>query len=349
MSEKFKDKIQKASWKIEELLEEVRENLFKKTRQLSPKKRRKLPKFSGLWKEKNLKSYLERLQEAIEKPRIARSRQLLNGIGVSCEGLPKETLEDVEQIAAIHKLFNQLKNDLGKNMDVLIEKKVLREWLNEGTARAVGNLQSAIDAIAGFKRLVKLKGLSVELRRQLLKEAFEDLELISKADELNSQIIYISAYEINVEYHDGKLNELLEDCEIVYKALKEFETIYKISTNEVTAWAQGKNLQEIRKCFEGGEDPFSITYANLRRRWRELTSILEEESPEPEGFPDLKKEVRKLETRFRESLGNSGLRLLGFFRGESDFPVELSKEELVTVLRKLQPFFTIGFKEENHG
>ena len=349
MEENLEDKIQKASWKIEALLEDVKENLLYKVRRLSPRKRRELPKFSDLWKERNLKSYLERLQEAIEKPRIARSKKLLKGIGVTSEGLPKEILEDVEQIEEISKLFDQLKKELGKSANVLAEKEILTDWLKESTAKANERLQSILDAKAGFKRLIKLGGLNEELMKELLENAFEDFEFIGKADELNSKIVYISGYGINAEYHVGHLSDFLENCEIVYNALKEFEDIYKVSTDEVSAWVKGKNLAEIRKYLEGDEDPFSAEYAKLKRRWRELASILGEESPEPEGFPDLKRKIKQLEAKFKGSLGESGLRLLGFFRGEANFPHDLSKEDLVTVLKRLQPFITIGLKEEDYG
>lgn len=349
MEENLEDKIQKASWKIEGLLEDVRENLLHKVRRLSLRKRRELPKFSGLWKERGLKIYFERLKEAIEKPRIAGSRKLLKGIGVSSEGLPKEILEDVEQIEEISKLFDQLRNEIGKSVNVIIEKEILTDWLKESTTEANEKLQSILDAKAGFKRLVKLEGLNEELLKELLENAFEDFEFLGKADELNSQIVYISGYGMNVEYDIGHLGDFLENCEIVYTTLKRFEDIYKISTDDVSAWVKGKNMAEICKYLEGDEDPFSAEYAKLKRRWREFASILGQEGPEPEGFPDLKKKTKQLEVEFKESLGESGLKLLAFFRGEANFPGDLSKEDLVNILKKFQPFIMIGLKEEDHG
>lgn len=349
MEKNLEDKIQKASWKIQDLLDDVRENLLHKVRRLPPRKRRELPKFSGLWRERNLKSYLERLQEAIEKPRITRSKKLLKSMGVSSGGLPKEILENVEQIEETNKLFDQLKKELGKNANVLTEKEILTDWLKESTTKANERLQSILDAKAGFKRLIKLGDVDEELMREILENAFEDFEFIGKADELKSRIVYISGFGINVEYHVGHLSDFLENCEIIYNALKEFEDIYKISTGEVSAWVEGKNIAEIRKYLEGNEDPFSAEYAKLKRRWRELASILGEESPEPEGFPDLEKKIKRLEAKFKESLGESGLRLLGFFRSEANFPHDLTKEDLITILKRLQPFIMIGLKEEDYG
>lgn len=179
-----------------------------------------------------------------------------------------------------------------------------------------------------------------------LENAFEDFEFLGKADELNLQIVYISGYGMNVEYDIGHLGDFLENCEIVYSTLKRFEDIYKISTDEVSAWVKGKNMAEICKYLEGDEDPFSAEYAKLKRRWREFASILGQEGPEPEGFPDLKKKTKQLEVEFKESLGESGLKLLAFFRGEANFPGDLSKEDLVNILKKFQPFIMLlsGFR-----
>lgn len=349
MSEGLKDKIQEASWKVDNLLDQVKDNLLPKAQRISPQKRLKLPKFSGLWRERNLKNYIERLQESVERPRMARSRQLLDKISISSEELSKETLEDVERIEEVHRSFKELKKELGEDANILIERKILLKWLKEGASEASRKLQSIVEAINGYKRLKKLESLGTQLRNRLFEEAFENSDFIGKAEELDMQIVYLTGYGITIEYGNGDINELLQDCEIIYNAFKEFEDSYKISSDEVGTWVKGKSLPEIRKYLERGKDPFSTGYTKLKRKWRELVSILGEESPEPEGFPDLKREIKKLEERFKKSLGEQGLRLLSFFRGETEFPKELLKEDLVVLLKKLQPFITIGFKEEDNG
>lgn len=349
MSEDLKDKIQKASWKVDDLLDQVKDNLLPKAQRISPQKRLKLPKFSGLWRERSLKNYIERLQESVERPRMARSKQLLDEISISSEELSKENLEDVERIEEVHRSFKELNKELGEDANILIGRKILLKWLKEGTSEAIGKLQSIVEAMNGYKRLKKLESLGPQLRNRLFEEAFENSDFIGKAEELDIQIAYLTGYGITIEYGNGDINELLQDCEIIYNAFKEFEDSYKISSDEVGTWVKGKSLAEIRKYLEGGKDPFSTGYTKLKRKWRELVSILGEESQEPEGFSDLKREIKELEERFKKSLGEQGLRLLSFFRGESEFPKELLKEDLVVLLKKLQPFITIGFKEEDNG
>lgn len=345
MEEDLEERILKSSWKLKGFLDEIKE-LLNKVRGFPPQKRKELPKFTGLWKEKDIKSYLERLKEAVEKPRIASSRKLLEEMGIPSKEIPEETLEDTEEIEKITKLFNELRRELGKDLNILIEDGILTRWLKEGVSEAERKLQSAVDAKAGFIRLLNLESLGDELKKEFLKKAFEDFKSIEKAEELNSQIGYMKDYDIIVEYREGELDEFLEKCEIAYQTLKEFEEVYKLSIGAVKEWVGGKSLEEVCASLEEKREAVSKEYNELKRRWRELAGILGEEGPEPEGIPDLRKEIGELKRRYKESLGEPSLRLLDFFRGEADFPDDLSKEELKEALKRLRPFITVGFRRE---
>ena len=324
MEENLEEKIKRASWKLEEFLEEVKE-LLNKARKLSPEKREELPQFTGLWKERDVKSYLELLKEAIEKPRIARSRKLLEEIGISSKELPKEILEDAEEIEAVIKLFDKLRGELDKDVNILIENGILARWLKEGGSEAKWKLQSAVDAKAGLIRLLNLESLGDDLKKEFLKKAFEDFRSIEKVEEINSQIYYMKEHEMNVMYRGEDLTEFLEKCEIIYHALKEFEDTYNLAIDEVTGWVRGKSFEEVSVYLKGKRDDISREYDELKRRWRNLADIMGEEVLQPEGIPNLRKEIEEFEGRFKERLGEPVLRLLNFFRGEADFPDELPK------------------------
>lgn len=348
MEADLEERIRKVSWTVESLLREARE-LSNKARRLHPEERRDLPEFSGLWKEDELKSYLKRLKEAIDEPRIARSRKLLEEIGIPIKEIFKEVLEKTEEIEEITMLSNELKGELGEAVNILIEGGILVRWLKDGVSEAKENLQSAVKATAGFKRLLNLENLGDELKREFLKTAFEDFTSISKAEELNSQIGYMKEYEVVVEYRGGDLKEFSRKCETTYLSLKEFEDKFKLPINDVKGWVGGKELEEACVSLDDKKGEISKEYNELKRDWKELVDILHEEATEPEGIPNLRKEIKEFEERCRENLGEPGQRLLKFFRGKADFPDELSKEELKDALKRLRPFIMRGFREEQNG
>ncbi len=343
MEEKLEERIRKASWTVENILKEARE-LSNKARKLHPEERRGLPEFIGLWKEGELKNYLKRLKEAIDEPRIARSRKLLDEIEISSKEIPREVLEKTEEIEEIARLFSELKGGLNEAVNVLIEEGILVRWLKDGVSEAKGRLQSVVNTAAGFKRLLNLENLGDELKKVFLKLAFEDFTSISEAEKLNSQISYMKRHEMVVEYRGGDLNEFLGKCETAYQILKEFEDTYKLPIDEVKGWVGGKDLEGA--SLDDRRKDISREYDELKRRRRELADILDEEAPEPEGIPNLRAEIGELEKRCEEYLGEPGQRLLNFFRGKADFPDELSKEELKEALKRLRPFITIGFRRD---
>mgnify|MGYP000182649474 CR=1 FL=1 len=345
MEEDLETRIEKASWKLEEFLNETRE-LLNKVHSFPPEKRSELPKFSGPWKEKNVKEYLERLKEAIERPRIMRSRKLLEEIGVSSMEISKDILENVEEIEEIVETFSRLRKDFGKYLDVLIEEGILITWLKEGGYKAKEKLQSIVDAKAGFIEILNSENLNNVLKKEFLKKAFKDFKFIEEVGELNSQIGYIREHNIIVEYRGGEMDKFLEKCRTVYQVLKNFEEKYKLPIDDIKRWVEGKSLDEVCSSLEEKKKEVSNEYDKLKRRWRELAEILGEEILEPEGFSDLREEIERLERKCKESLGEPGLKLLDFFKGKADFPDDLSKEELKEAMKKLRPFIRISFRKE---
>ncbi|OYT26783.1 MAG: hypothetical protein B6U95_07055, partial [Thermofilum sp. ex4484_82] len=154
----LEERLSKALWKVEDFIREA-EELLDKAHLLPPEKRKSLPKFAGIWKEKEVETYLQNLKETIEKPRIARSRKLLEEIGVSTEKIPKEALENTEEIEGITALFTEIKEELGDYINFLVKEGVLVKWLKEGVSETKERLQTLANVKIGLKRMVILESL----------------------------------------------------------------------------------------------------------------------------------------------------------------------------------------------
>ena len=348
MEENLEERIRKSDYTVESLLKEARE-LSNKASSLHLEERKELPKFLGLWKEDELNNYLRNLKEAIDEPRIARSRKLLEDMGISSKGISKEILEKIEEIEEITRLSNELKEDIGEASNVLIEGGILVRWLKDGASKAKGNLQLVVNDMAGFKRLLSLENLSEDVKKEFLKTAFEDFTSISEAEDLNSKIFYLKEYGVMVDYLGGNLKEFSRKCETTYQSLKEVENKYKLPADKVKEWVKGKDLEEAYTYLDKKKEELSKEYNELKREWKELADILEEEALEPEGIPNLKKEIKEFEARCIKNLGKSGQILLKFFMGKADFPNKLSKEEIKNALKKLRPIIMKNFRDESNG
>jgi len=345
MEESVGERINKSLWTVDNFIKEAKE-LLNKAQKLSLKERSELPKFIGVWKEDEIERHLERLKEAIDEPRIASSRKLLEKIGISTKAIPKDILEETEKIEDITSLFYDLKEKIGEVANVLIKREIIIKWLMEGLLEAKNKLESAVDTATGFKRLLNLENLSGKLKEKFLERAFEDSRSISDAEELNLQIGYIKEYGIVTEYRDEDLKEFSEQCKKTYQYLKKFENEYQLLINEVKEWIGSKDLREVCTVLADKETEVFREYAKLKKEWRELSDILGEESPEPKGIPNLRARIKELEERCNEILGENGQKLLNFLRGKTEFPDELSKEQLKEALKILRPFITISFRGE---
>jgi len=129
MEEGFTDRIRKSVLTAEHLVSEA-ENLADRSNILSAEEREVLPKFKGLWKEKEIRKYLDQLEEALKKPRVYRSRKILEEIGITSENISSDVLESTEEIRKLVMSLREVK-DIPNLLKILEDTKSLPHWLND--------------------------------------------------------------------------------------------------------------------------------------------------------------------------------------------------------------------------
>ena len=333
-------KIEKAVWTAEALILDA-EELIERAGHLTVEERKSLPKFSALWKEKEIRSYLERLSEALKQPRIFHSRKLLEEAGFASDSISTDVLENTGEIKKVTTLLRELK-EMSDLLQVMSDSRVLSRWLNDSITTTITKLELIIEAKEGFKRLVNLENIPKQIRKEFLEVALETPATIQQIEQLDSQIVYLKAYGINLRYKGEGLSEYTEACKATYEKLLQLEDTYKLPKVEIQKETKGKSLLEATALLEKRLERTERDYNDLKRQWHELGQTLHslgQEIPElPKGIPSIKKVIIELEQKCRANLGESGQELLNFLRGRGDFPERLTKVQIKEALEKLRPF-----------
>jgi hypothetical protein len=156
----------------------------------------------------------------------------------------------------------------------------------------------------------------------------------------------LRSYGIDCNATEVDLQPFLELCEQVHQTISELEHIYKVSTDEMDASVRSKPLAEANKAITDKLSETRRQYAILETEWLGLSHTLEslgyEIPPQPGGIFEIQTSVMELENKCRESLGESGQKLLNFFVSKSEFPEELSRDEIKSALERLRPFIVKG-------
>ena len=344
MEEKFTDKIRKAVLTAEHLVSEA-ENLADRSTILTTEEREVLPKFKGLWKEKEIRKYLDQLEEALKKPRVYRSRKLLEEVGITSEGISSDVLESTEEIKKLAGGLTQL-NDISGLLQALEDNRIVPHWLNDDLVAAVEKVDAIVEAKEAFRRLTDLDNLDDTIKAGFIKSAFEDLSSIQQAEELDSRIASLRSYGIDCNATEANLQSLFELCGQVHETISELEQSYGVSTEEIETLVRSKSLAEANKVIQDKLEETGREYAKLETEWLRLSHTLKslgyEIPTQPRGIIDMKTSIQELEHKCRESLGESGQKLLDFFVGKSEFPEKFSIQEIKSALEMLRPFIVKG-------
>lgn len=344
MEEGFTDRIRKSVLTAEYLVSEA-ENLADRSNILSAEEREVLPKFKGLWKEKEIRKYLDQLEEALKKPRVYRSRKLLEEVGITSESISSDVLESTEEIKKLVSKLTQL-NDISGLLQALEDTRIVSRWLNDDLIVAIEKVDAIVEAKEAFRRLTDLDNLDDTIKSSFIKSAFEDLSSIQQAEELDSRIASLRSYGIDCNTTEVNLQSFLELCEQVHETISELEHLYKVPTDEIETSVRSKPLAEANKAMTDKLEETRRQYANLETEWLGLSHTLKslgyEIPPQPRGIFEMQTSILELENKCRESLGESGQKLLNFFVGKSEFPEELSSEEIKSALEMLRPFIVKG-------
>jgi len=339
--------IQRKLWTVEHILPQAR-HLAGNASKLPEEARKSFPSFSGDWSEENVMKHLEKLRAAVRDPLRYSNRKILEDIGVLTKGIPEEIFDDSLGVKDMVGLFSELK-DFGEGVtDILVKRETLSTWLRESVDIAKQKLKGILDAKPAFQRILE-SSITENLRVELILRSAENTGFIGSAEDIISKLNFINEFEISVEYTE-KFEEFTDALTSVYNKLIELQEDHGIQKGELTESARGKTLQEAREVLNKKSEDCSQKKGKLLEEWKMYSNTLRSIGcavPEaPLGLRELEKENEKLKNECLRRLGEEGLRVLKFLKGEEDFPEEISKDGIKKALEVLRPLFVKFLREE---
>jgi len=335
--------VERKIWTADQLLSQLGE-IKKKSESLSPEERMRIPGFSDDWSEEGVTKYVKEVGKAVEDPIKYKNKVRLEGIGVKTERISDDILGDTLGIDEILRFFQELKNI----NEILITEALLANWLKEGTDNTKEKLEGIVRAKPAFKRILE-SGVDKKLKSELLKKSIIDIGFLSKAEDMIAKFTNIRDYEVVLEY-DGDFEKLYQNLGEAWAKLQQIQQTYGISEAEIKNLINGKALLDAAELLANMDKEYAEKKRKLLEEWNMYASTLksfgEEVLEPPESPQELGNAIEGLRNRCLEYLGESGLKLLKFLKGEDEFPANVGIEEIRKALESLRPFFLKALKEE---
>jgi hypothetical protein len=300
-----------------------------------------LPEFSGDWSEESVKRHLKRVEEAIRNPLRQKNRSLLENAGIPIKGIPEELLDDSAGVWDIAERFSELKKFNEIIATILVKKGILLNWLREGTDKAKEELRKMLDLRQVFNHILVSES-DESLRDVLIQKIIEDKRFIEHAENLISKKKFIEEFGVAVKYREN-FSDFVSALDKVYNDLKTLETDYGVQRKEIQELVSQKSLSETQGILEIKIKDCDRKKSELIEQWKlystALRSIGHTVEEAPSELSELEKGIKRLESECVDALGEDGLKLLIFLKGQGDFPQEISIDTVKRSLNILRPLF----------
>lgn len=337
--------VQRKIWTVDQLLSQLGE-IKEKSGSLSPEERVRIPGFSEDWSEEGVTKYVKEVEKAVEDPIKYKNKVRLEGIGVKTERVSDDILEDTLGIDEILRLLQELEKVNESINEILTTEALLASWLKEGTDNTREKLEAILTAKAAFKRVLE-SGVHKKLKYELVTRSVMDVTFLSKAEDTIAKFANLRDYQVILEY-DGDFEKLYQNLAEVWTKIQQIQQTYGISEGEIKNLIDGKALLDAVELLANMDKEYAEKKRRLLEEWNMYASTLEslgEEVLEPLESPqELGNAIEGLRNRCLEYLGESGLKLLKFLKGEDEFPANIGMEEIKKALESLRPFFIRGIK-----
>lgn len=320
----------------------------KKSESLSPEEKGRIPTFSGDWSEEGATRYLKEMEKAVEDPIKYKNKARLEGIGMKTDMVSDDILGDTLGIDEILRFFQELKNINENINEILITEALLASWLKEGTDSTKEKLEGIVTAKPAFKRVLE-SGVDKKLKSELVRKSIIDVTFLSKAEDAIAKFTNLRDYEVVLDY-DGDFERLYQNLGEASTKIQQIQQTYGISEAEIKNLIKGKALLDAAELLANMDKQYTERKRKLLEEWNMYASTLKsfgEEVVVPlESLQELEKAIEDLRNRCLEYLGESGLKLLKFLKGEDEFPTNVGIEEIRKALESLRPFFLKALREE---
>lgn len=341
-----------AIWKADEHLESARQ-LREKAAKLPQEVLKGLPEFRGEWTPEAVRDHLQQLNNWITDPLRAKNRTILESLGIPTQGISPEILDDSEGVEQIKKLLGEVASIDKSLKPALLDKHLVRDWLSEGTANTVQQLTDILEAKQGFKRLLSID-IPKPLIQALLLRSLQDPSFIPSAETIAAQVGFLTAFGISIEA-GRDLDEFMDAVTGVHAILHTLQDEYGIPKETLYEQANGKSLHEAGTLLGAMEQDCIDQKQRLLDEWdiyfAALSSIgaKPDSASPPRAIPALRHQIEEFKEQCLKGLGEEGMALFRFMKGEGEFPETISMDSVKKALEALRPLILTFLKEEGHN
>lgn len=339
--------VERKIWIVDDLSKQTTE-LVIKARQLHEDAQKNIPDFSGDWSEDGVRKFFEKFKKSIQDPLRHKNQKVLEDIGVQTKGIVEEIFDDSKSIDEVARLFNDIKEFDATIASILIKREFLSEWLRDGTEKAKRSLQEILNAKPVFKRIVG-SNIKQEIKDILIEKSITDFRFLTSIDDVLLKLSVITNYGISIEENKIDFSKFQSDLETIWQKFRILEDEYKISEEEVRAVVNGKPFYDAYESLKRCVEEYSKKKRALLEDWKMYSAAIKSTDFKPQefagGLHQLEEEVERLKNECMSTLGEGGLGILKFLKGEGDFPSNISESDCKKVLEVLRPVFAKLLRE----
>ena len=192
-----------------------------------------------------------------------------------------------------------------------------------------------------------LKEVDESLKSELLRRSMTEVRFLSEAETAILRLAQVGDYGVVLDY-GGDSEEFLAALNKAWDGIQRIREEYGVSREEVQEVLRDKTLLETNRLLEKMDQEYSERRDKLLEAWETyaltLKSLGEAVLEPPETIGEFEEAIENLQNECLERLGEPGLRLLRFLRGEDEFP-DIGIEEIKNALEALRPFFLKSLTE----
>lgn len=342
---------------VDEILEDIKHKLYSvddllgrvavytgDAEKLSVEEKKSITIFPNDWSEAGVRKYIEEFERAIKDPIRYKNKKKLEEFGINTEGISDTILGDTVGVESVLSLYKELRSIGNYIIQTLNTTKTITNWLREGIEFTKSKLEEMINAEAAFKRILESK-IDDKLRSEIIKRSFGNIYFLTEAESLISQYSFIDNYSINLEFlPEFEYNNYSELVKTVGELIQLLTSEFGIQVDTISELVSNKGLAEVNNILDVAYSDYDKKKRGLIIEWSIYSSALkslgEDVQQAPKNLDELVKDIQDLNRRLMKYLGDTGIKLLNYIKGEDSFPSEVTLDEVKKALETMRPFLS---------
>jgi hypothetical protein len=332
-----------ASIQLDELGRKARK-VADRIARLDDVQRHNMPTFSGPWIKDAIEIHLERLEEAARQPIRGRNRQRLESVGVTSLPMGTELLDDSEVTDIIVEEVRSITGTLPPLAPYIVAQSCLPSWLAKGG----GDTRARLAAIKqGLNRIQKIMDSTVPVafREEALTGVIADPSRLKTIEDDLALVSFALSWELELASQQG-LVALHPALLSLHEAVSAVQSEFPEQIDTLRSSLRHAGVDDAGKALRAVLNDCRRQYDVALAEWNRLGTTarllgLNHDGVAPRSLAGLEQQISEFSQHCAEKLGETGVAILQFLKGEGDFPRQADANSLEKALLAVRPFLTV--------